>query len=111
MSQGSLIPKIRFLGQKVCPVAGGQTDRHIIYKEKNRKMPIKSVKMEISKNKKMFIFLMSQESFNQKIRFLGQKVCPVARRQTDGHESDYMWAPFQGLRTFSFNLSSRIDPI
>ena len=27
---------------------------------------------------------MSQGSFNQKIRFLGQKVCPVARGQTDG---------------------------
>ena len=26
MSQGSLNPKIRFLGQKVCPVARGQTD-------------------------------------------------------------------------------------
>ena len=25
--QGSLNPKIRFLGQKVCPVARGQTDR------------------------------------------------------------------------------------
>ena len=32
MSQGSLNPKIRFLGQKVCPAARGrtdtQTDRH-----------------------------------------------------------------------------------
>ena len=27
MSQGSLNPKIRFLGQNVCPVARGQTDR------------------------------------------------------------------------------------
>ena len=27
MSQGSFNPKIRFLGQKVCPVARGQTDR------------------------------------------------------------------------------------
>ena len=26
---------------------------------------------------------MSQGSLNQKIRFLGQKVCPVAREQTD----------------------------
>ena len=46
-------------------------------------MPIKSVKIKISKNKKMRFFLMSQGSFNPKIRFLGQKVCPVARRQTD----------------------------
>ena len=28
MSQGSLNPKIRFLGQNVCPVACLQTDRH-----------------------------------------------------------------------------------
>ena len=27
MSQGSFNPKIRFLGQKVCPVASEQTDR------------------------------------------------------------------------------------
>ena len=74
-------------------------------------MPIKSVKMKISKNKKSF-FLMSQGSLNPKIRFLGQKVCPVARGQTDTHESDYCGHcghPFR--RSFSFNLSSRIGPI
>ena len=52
-------------------------------------MSIKSVKMKISKNKKMRFFLMSQGSLNPKIRFLGQKVCSVARvqthRQTDTH--------------------------
>ena len=32
----------------------------------------------------MCFFLMSQGSFNPKIRFLGQKLCPVARMQTDG---------------------------
>ena len=47
-------------------------------------MPIKSVKIKISKNKKMCLFLMSQGSLNPKIRFLGQKVCPVARGRTDG---------------------------
>ena len=31
----------------------------------------------------MRFFLMSQGSFNQKIRFLGQNVCSVARVQTD----------------------------
>ena len=46
-------------------------------------MPIKSVKMKISKNKKMCFFLMSQGSFNPKISFLGQKVCSVACVQTD----------------------------
>ena len=35
----------------------------------------------------MHFFLMSQGSFNPKIRFLGQKVCPVARVQTDGPKS------------------------
>ena len=46
-------------------------------------MPIKSVKMKISKNKNKHIFLMSQGSLDQKIWFLGQKVCSVARIQTD----------------------------
>ena len=46
-------------------------------------MPIKSVKMKISKNKKMRFFLMAQGSLDPKIRFLGQKVCSVARVQTD----------------------------
>ena len=36
------------------------------------------------KQKEIVFFLMSQGSFNPKIRFLGQKVCPVARGQTDG---------------------------
>ena len=31
----------------------------------------------------MRFFLISQGSLNPKIRFLGQKVCPVAREQTD----------------------------
>ena len=48
-------------------------------------MPIKSVKMKISKNKQMCFFLMSQGSLDPKIRFIGQKVCSVARVQTDRH--------------------------
>ena len=47
-------------------------------------MTINNVKIEISKNKNAGFFLMSQGSFNPKIRFLGQKVCPVARVRTDG---------------------------
>ena len=39
--------------------------------------------MKISKNKKMRFFLMSQGSLNPKIRFLGQKMCSVARLRTD----------------------------
>ena len=33
----------------------------------------------------MCFFLMSQGSVSRKIRFLGQKVCPVARVHTDRH--------------------------
>ena len=38
--------------------------------------------MNISKNKKMCFFFMSQGSFNPKITLLGHKVYSVARRQT-----------------------------
>merc|ERR1712102_194986 len=55
----------------------------VLYKEKNRKIPIKSVKMKISKKQKNAFFLMSQGSLDPKIRFLGQRVCSVARVQTD----------------------------
>ena len=48
-------------------------------------MPIKSVKMKISKNKKMRFFLMSQPSLNPKIRFLGQKMCALAWLHTHTH--------------------------
>ena len=46
-------------------------------------MPIKSVKMKISKNKKKQFFSHVQGSLNPKIKFLGQKVCSVARERTD----------------------------
>ena len=39
--------------------------------------------MKISKNKKMRFFLVSQGSFHPKIRLPDQKVCSVARLQTD----------------------------
>ena len=62
-------------------------------------MPIKSVKIKISKNKKMRFFLMSQGSFNPKIRFLGQKVWPVGRsrthRQTDEVTTEDTLSGFQ----------------
>ena len=47
----------------------------------------------------MRFFLMLQGSFSPKIRFLGQKVCSVARgrtdRQTDRHESENRGHPFK----------------
>ena len=64
-------------------------------------MPIKSVKIEISKNKKIGFILMSRGSLNLKISFLGQKVCPVAREQTDTKVTTVGQV---------FNLSSRIGP-
>ena len=44
----------------------------------------------------MCFFLMSQGSFTPKIRFLGQKVCSVARdTHTDTQESEYRGHPFR----------------
>ena len=57
---------------------------------------------------------MSQGSLNTNIKFLGQKMCSVARRHTDGHcrththESVYRGHPFKVSCFCSFNLSSRI---
>ena len=42
----------------------------------------------------MRFFLMSQGSFNPKIRFLGQKVCSVARTQTDRKVKLVLKIPF-----------------
>ena len=64
-------------------------------------MPIKSVKMKISKNKKLRFFLISQELINPKISFLGQKVWPVARawtdRQTDSVTTEGTLSGFQDV--------------
>ena len=49
--------------------------------------------MKISKNKKNCFFLMSQGPLDPKIRFIGQKVCSVARGQTHRHESEYRGHP------------------
>ena len=66
-------------------------------------MPIKSVKMKISKNKKMRFFLISQGSLNPKIRFLAQKLWSVARvqrhRQTDTKETTV--GTLSGFQEFS----------
>ena len=52
---------------------------------------------------------------NPKIRFLGQKVCHVARshihRHTNRHTEWLMRKLFKGFRIFSLNLPSRIGSI
>ena len=68
-------------------------------------MSIKSVKMKISKNKKMSFFLMSQRSLNPKNRFLGQKLCSVARGQT--HTQTHTKVNTEDTLS---HLSSRIGP-
>ena len=68
-------------------------------------MPIKSIKIQISKNNKVRYYLMSQGSLNTKTRFLGQKVCPVAclqtYGQTDRQESEYIEDILSGFQDFS----------
>ena len=74
-------------------------------------MPIKSIKNEnFEKQKKMRFFLMSQGSLDPKIRFIGQKVCSVARVQT--HTKVNTEDTLSGFQEFflHFNLSSRIGP-
>ena len=46
-------------------------------------MPQTTPKLKISKNKKMPFVLMFQGPLKQKIRFLAQKMCPLARGQTN----------------------------
>ena len=104
MSQGSLNPNIRFLEQKVCPVARRHTRKW------NTKMTLKMSFFKISKNKKMRFFLMSQGPFSPKIRFLGQKVSSVARRQTDRKVKMVLKIPFFKIsknKKLSFFLMSQ----
>ena len=56
--------------------------------------------MKISKNKKMRFFLMSQGSLNPKIRFLGQKMCSVARLHTDRHTKVTTEGTLSGFQEF-----------
>ena len=63
-------------------------------------MTLKMSFFKILKNKKMHFFLMSQGPFSLKIRFLGQKVSSVARRQTDTkvkHKNDPKNVIFQNF--------------
>ena len=70
----------------------------------------KSVKMKNSKNKKKWVsFSCPKDHSTQK---LGVRYSPRTHRQTHRQTRKWLlWAPFQGFRSFSFNLSSRIGPI
>ena len=68
--QGSLNPNITFLGDKLWPVAW-KKQQQVLYEEKSRKNSYKKHKNENFEKQKMCFFLMSQESLNPKIRFLG----------------------------------------
>ena len=94
----------------------GNRDNDIRKGKKATKMTLhKGHFFKFRKTKKMCFFLMSQGSFSPKISFLGQKVCSVARAQTDRQTREWKQrTPFQGFRIvfkFSFNLSSRSGPI
>ena len=88
MVKGSLNPNITSIGEKLWPVAWKQKFTSVI-EEKKWKIAIKSVKMKILKNKKMCF-----PKITQLIRFLGQKVCPVARSQTEHCEHPFMVSGF-----------------
>ena len=73
---------------------------------------IKSVKMNISKNKTFVVFfLMSHGSSKLQVSWSKGVLCSLV---TDGQTHKRKWiqrTPIQGFRNFSFNLSSRIGPI
>ena len=81
-------------------------------------MPIKSVKWKFRKTKKCVSFSCSKDHSSQKIRFLGQKVCPAAReqthrqthRQTDRQTSDYWGHPFRVSGFFFLQPVSKDRP-
>ena len=79
----------RFSQPKISHTFLGEKKLQVLYKKQKCKNE------NFEKKKKMRFFLMSQGSFNPKIKFLGQKVCSVAREHTDTHESDYCGHPFR----------------
>ena len=79
------MPKMKFVSPSVWLVARTEELQRIKKKilENGRKRALKGPKIKISKNKKLRFFLMSQGVLCQKIRFLGQKLWPLAGEQTD----------------------------
>ena len=94
MVHGSLNPNIKFLDEKLWPVAWNKKFTSV-YIRKKSKNAYKKRNNENFVKQKIAFFLMSQWSLNPEIRFLGQMVWPVARLQTDRHESDYRGHPFR----------------
>ena len=75
--------------------------------ENTRKWPKKGPQRAKNQNfekQKIAFFLMSQGVLCQKIRFLGQKLWPVACEQT--HRGFNNWEPYQGFSLSSFCLWS-----
>ena len=75
-------------------------------------MPIKSVKIKISKNKKMRFFRMSQGSLNPKIRFPAQKLWSVARvrRHTQTHTKMNTEGTLSGFQDISLQTIIKDRP-
>ena len=78
-------------------------------------MPIKLTKIKIFKIWIKPFLLMSQGPVMQKIRFLGQKLWPVACAQTHGRthkvKTEEPFSGFWNSRVSSFSLWSRSGPI
>ena len=76
-----------------------------VIKGKKSKDDNKKRRNENFEKQKMLFLLISKGSLHPKIRFLGLKVCSVARVQTDRHtdtqESEYRGHPFRGSGFFS----------
>ena len=82
MSQGVLNQKIRSIALKMWPLAREQDIFWWLYiRKKKRKMAAIIVKLKILKIGKKPFLLMSQGVLNQNLRFLAQKMWPVAREQ------------------------------
>ena len=76
---------------------------------KNRKMRIKSVKMNISKKKHAFLSHVPRIIQPKNYMLKGVLCSPITDTHTDTRKC-IRRTPFHGFRNFSFNLSSRIGP-
>ena len=104
----TLCAKNEFVSPSVWLVARTEELQKIKKKilENGRKRALKGPKIQVLKNKKLRFFLMSQGVLCQKIRFLGQKLWPVAGEHTDTHTHRGFKnrGPYQGFSFSSFCL-------